>query len=290
MQYPQSEEKVPPNLLPTNATKCDEGTVDIEDNGITNQQNNVKTDEQHRQNQKSQFKSGTAEEQIQKLSNEKSTEVQRRSTDEPTKSTTFGRLRVLTAPPMSVHELTVNQQGSADLPSMKNELNAPFTAGNLTGSGNSSSSKFAINLHGQMFNITNMPPVNRRSVTSTNLRPSSSGGGAINTTNSMQRINSGGSTTTGGGNGASNTARSSLTGDRDHSVTQFALIDDENVSALQQVTKGGAVTLASQWKSQFDDSEDTTDNEWNKEPQVCKLQSQSVLCSYEFNVPFTLML
>ena len=55
----------------------------------------------------------------------------------------------------------------------------------------------------------------------------------------------------------------------DHSMTQYALIDDENVSALQQVTKGGgALTLASQWKSQFDDSEDTTDNEWKQEPQV----------------------
>ncbi|GAB0091165.1 Asator [Sergentomyia squamirostris] len=54
---------------------------------------------------------------------------------------------------------------------------------------------------------------------------------------------------------------------RDHSVTQFAVIDDENVSALQQVTRGGAgaLTLASQWKSQFDDSEETTDNEWRQE-------------------------
>lgn len=50
---------------------------------------------------------------------------------------------------------------------------------------------------------------------------------------------------------------------RDHSITQFALIDDENVSALQQETRGGgAHTLASQWKSQFDDSEEKTDNEW----------------------------
>lgn len=55
---------------------------------------------------------------------------------------------------------------------------------------------------------------------------------------------------------------------RDHSITQFALIDDENVSALQNMTKGGGgLTLASQWKSQFDDSEETTDNEWKQEPQ-----------------------
>lgn len=52
---------------------------------------------------------------------------------------------------------------------------------------------------------------------------------------------------------------------RDNSVTQFALIDDDNVS--QQVTRGGgALTLASQWKSQFDDSEET-DNEWKQDQQ-----------------------
>ena len=52
---------------------------------------------------------------------------------------------------------------------------------------------------------------------------------------------------------------------RDCSITQFAVIDDENVSALQQVTRGGGgLTLASQWKSQFDDSEET-DNEWKGE-------------------------
>ncbi|KAJ8929402.1 hypothetical protein NQ314_017910 [Rhamnusium bicolor] len=58
-------------------------------------------------------------------------------------------------------------------------------------------------------------------------------------------------------------ARSSRSGLRDQSLTQFAVIDDENVS--QQVTRGGALTLASQWKSQFDDSEETTDNEWKPE-------------------------
>lgn len=55
------------------------------------------------------------------------------------------------------------------------------------------------------------------------------------------------------------------TNNRDTSITQFAVIDDDNVSALQQVTRGGGgLTLASQWKSQFDDSEET-DNEWKGE-------------------------
>ncbi|XP_072381782.1 tau-tubulin kinase homolog Asator isoform X2 [Diabrotica undecimpunctata] len=58
-------------------------------------------------------------------------------------------------------------------------------------------------------------------------------------------------------------ARSSRSGMRDQSLTQFAVMDDENVS--QQMTRGGALTLASQWKSQFDDSEETTDNEWKPE-------------------------
>lgn len=59
--------------------------------------------------------------------------------------------------------------------------------------------------------------------------------------------------------------RSGRSAIRDCSITQFAQIDDDNVSALQQVTKGGGgLTLASQWKSQFDDSEET-DNEWKGE-------------------------
>ncbi|XP_054280941.1 tau-tubulin kinase homolog Asator isoform X3 [Macrosteles quadrilineatus] len=60
--------------------------------------------------------------------------------------------------------------------------------------------------------------------------------------------------------------RSASKNNKDTSVTQFAVIDDENLSAMQQVTRGGGgLTLASQWKSQFDDSEETTDNEWKGE-------------------------
>lgn len=68
---------------------------------------------------------------------------------------------------------------------------------------------------------------------------------------------------------------------RDHSITQFALIDDENVSALQQMTKGGGgLTMASQWKSQFDDSEETTDNEWKQEPQSPEHQRISYISQH----------
>ncbi len=52
----------------------------------------------------------------------------------------------------------------------------------------------------------------------------------------------------------------------DASYTQFAVMEDDIISAMQQVTRGGGggLTLASQWKSQFDDSEET-DNEWKAE-------------------------
>ncbi|KAH8376050.1 hypothetical protein KR093_011344, partial [Drosophila rubida] len=104
-----------------------------------------------------------------------------------------------------------------------------------------------------------IPQANRRSVTSTTLRPSSSGAGPCTGLISSQRFS---------GTVIGSTAARNCAAAGEHSVTQFALIDDENVSALQQVTKGGgALTLASQWKSQFDDSEDTTDNEWKQEPQ-----------------------
>ncbi|VVC37506.1 Hypothetical protein CINCED_3A020953 [Cinara cedri] len=63
----------------------------------------------------------------------------------------------------------------------------------------------------------------------------------------------------------------SSTTNRDLTYTQFALIDDDNLSAMQQVTRGGGgLTMMSQWKSQFDDSEET-DNEWKAESPEHKL-------------------
>uniref|UniRef100_A0A336LRB2 CSON001817 protein n=1 Tax=Culicoides sonorensis TaxID=179676 RepID=A0A336LRB2_CULSO len=125
---------------------------------------------------------------------------------------TYGRLRVLTAPPTSATNDLIGGS-AADTASPKDKDFMPF----------SFDSK---NVH------ETRRSANRRS--KSNLRPSSGSG-----TNLSSGTN------------------------RDHSITQFALIDDENVSALQQETRGGgAHTLASQWKSQFDDSEEKTDNEW----------------------------
>lgn len=175
----------------------------------------------------------------------------------PQEKTTYGRLRVLTAPPTSVHELaTVATSETAsprdndvtpfsfDVQKNIDNTNRRIVTGGGGGGG--------CNTSGGTGSIGG----SRRS----NLRPSSG---------SSQRI---GSSIGGGGGGGSAGGGISSIGsggvNRDHSVTQFALIDDENVSALQQVTRGGgALTLASQWKSQFDDSEETTDNEWKQEPQ-----------------------
>ncbi|XP_052854959.1 tau-tubulin kinase homolog Asator isoform X6 [Drosophila gunungcola] len=271
-QYPQLEDKAPTKFLPAKPnTECESigdgvaKSIFDQKNGDALQMKKLNSPEfANSQNQ-----TPTA------VSAEKGSEVKRSSEDQ---KSTFGRLRVLTAPPTSVHDLTASGGHSQQGPELltKQQTTAQFPTTTKAGSvaGNSSSSKFAINQHGQIFGMAVMPPVNRRSATSTNLRPSSSGAN----TSSIQRINSG--STAGGCFGTgSNTARSSAAGD--HSVTQFALIDDENVSALQQVTKGGALTLASQWKSQFDDSEDTTDNEWNREPQVYRMDIARNVCVRE---------
>lgn len=141
--------------------------------------------------------------------------------------TTYGRLRVLTAPPTSVtnvHELAQDATGSPrDNDNLPFQYDVKIVGGSGTGSGGGSSNEGRKN--------------QRRH------RPNS--GSSVN----LQRLNSSSAT-------------------RDHSITQFALIDDENMSAMQNMTKGGGgLTLASQWKSQFDDSEETTDNEWKQEPQ-----------------------
>lgn len=181
---------------------------------------------------------------------------------------TYGRLRVLTAPPTSVHELI-----ASDTASPRDNDVSPFSFdANKTTSNEFRSHR-------------NHPNVG--SAGSTML----AGGGGSGTT-------SGGSA---GGGRRSNLRPSSGTGstqrlssgNRDHSVTQFALIDDENVSALQQVTKGGgALTLASQWKSQFDDSEETTDNEWKQEPQVStlKIACHFFICQINIYMCFLLFL
>ncbi|EGK96544.1 AGAP013380-PA [Anopheles gambiae str. PEST] len=74
-----------------------------------------------------------------------------------------------------------------------------------------------------------------------------------------------GSTTTsnkyGGGGGGRNDDKSC----RDYSITQHAIIDDDNASQHQTPKYQGALTLASQWKSQFDDSDDSTDGLWKGE-------------------------
>ncbi|EDW99314.2 uncharacterized protein Dyak_GE14512, isoform C [Drosophila yakuba] len=273
VQYTKMEERAPTKFLPMKPNGESDNMVDIAAK-CTFEQKHVKLNDTEiagraylsgvEQHQKSHIKKYNSPEITNKqaqrpgtVTHENTSEINRSAEEQ---KSTFGRLRVLTAPPMSVHDLTAGGglgQQVSELSGKQDQFPAPTNAAPIGGI--TPSTKFC-SQHGQIFGMAAMP-INRRSATSTNLRPSSSG---VNT-NSSQRVNSG--PTAGGGVGTgSNTARSSVAGD--HSVTQFALIDDENVSALQQVTKGGALTLASQWKSQFDDSEDTTDNEWNREHQL----------------------
>lgn len=107
--------------------------------------------------------------------------------------TTYGRLRVLTAPPTSVHEM-----GASETASPRENDGSPFSfdKGAVVSLGGSDQQRRSV--------ISSAGTTSRRS----NLRPSSG-------TGSTQRLS--GCTT------------------RDHSVTQCALIDDDNVSALQQV-------------------------------------------------------
>uniref|UniRef100_A0A1A9VAU4 Protein kinase domain-containing protein n=1 Tax=Glossina austeni TaxID=7395 RepID=A0A1A9VAU4_GLOAU len=189
----------------------------------------------------------TGENNLPSFCNKRSKGISILASSEEEPKTTYGRLRVLTAPTGSAQEILV--AGVYNETSSPNEhepsafsfdaaAGVVMTAQRILNSGSGS--------HRQI-----TPPIlpTRRCNTSTNLKPSC-------VTTSTQRLNSGIVCANRGSGG-------------DHSITQFALIDDENVSALQQVTRGGgALTLASQWKSQFDDSEDTTDNEWKQEGQV----------------------
>lgn len=54
---------------------------------------------------------------------------------------------------------------------------------------------------------------------------------------------------------------SSTLGTGDNSITQMAMMDDDNLSAAITHGGGGGLTLHSRWKSQFDDSEGCSDNE-----------------------------
>lgn len=72
----------------------------------------------------------------------------------------------------------------------------------------------------------------------------------------------------GGGGGGSNVVSGA-----DHSYTQaFAEMDD--VGGGGGLTRGGGgMTMASVWKSQFDDGDDQTDNEWGRGGELQLLQS-----------------
>lgn len=177
-------------------------------------------------------------------------DVKRRQLVGASGAMTTGRLRVLTAPPISCQDLArevekKSSAGGADalggghLGNSKRQLRSGTSSG---GRGTASDEKRNSSSIGGTANNSRVSNSSRDSK-------------LMNAASGEHRGSAGG----GGGD-------SDRVGD--HSMTQFALIDDDNVS--QQVTRGGGCgghTLASQWKSQFDDSEETTDNEWRQEPQ-----------------------
>lgn len=178
---------------------------------------------------------------------------------------TTGRLRVLTAPPISCQDLALEVEkktGGGD----------PISGGLI--SGGSSSKRQLRNSGGSGSRICdekrNSSSIGGTANNSSRVSNSSRDSKLMNLASTGERGSTGGG---GGGGGDSDRVG-------DHSMTQFALIDDDNVS--QQMTRGGGCgghTLASQWKSQFDDSEETTDNEWRQEP-----QSPDICLSKETNL------
>lgn len=127
--------------------------------------------------------------------------------------TTYGRLRVLTAPPTSVHEMATGGAAAgttgSETTSPRDFDGLPFLFDAKGGDGTT---------HGS-----------RR-----NLGSGSSGSGVGGATAGTSGVGSNRRTNLRTSSGCGSTQRLSG-GNRDHSVTQFALIDDENVSALQQV-------------------------------------------------------
>lgn len=180
---------------------------------------------------------------------------------------TTGRLRVLTAPPISCQDLALEVEkkaGGGD----------PMSGGLMSG-GSSTSKRQLRNSGGSGSRICdekrNSSSIGGTANNSSRVSNSSRDSKLMNLASSGERGSTGG----GGGGGGGDSDRVG-----DHSMTQFALIDDDNVS--QQMTRGGGCgghTLASQWKSQFDDSEETTDNEWRQEP-----QSPDICLSKETNL------
>lgn len=176
-----------------------------------------------------------------------------------------GRLRVLTAPPISCQDLAQEAANKMmdPLGHIPPSATGTYTKRQLRTAANSNTGS-RVSSTGPATGGAGDEKRNSSSIGgNTSERNSQSQNRLSNNTSSRDSkvLNFGSGSSVGRGDGHDS-------GAGDHSVTQFALIDDDNVS--QQMTRGGGGghTLASQWKSQFDDSEETTDNEWRiQEPQ-----------------------
>lgn len=164
------------------------------------------------------------------------------------------RLRILTAPPVNIKDFASSIDSLQQQHSQANEIT------------NFSEAKSKLKTEADEVSCTPGDGQLTGGIGATNGQQSTTDGGQPNSLNQRQSLHLGGKSLR---SFATQSAKyRSLADDkscRDFSITQHAIIDDENASQHQTPKYQGALTLASQWKSQFDDSDDSTDGLWKGE-------------------------
>lgn len=164
------------------------------------------------------------------------------------------RLRILTAPPVNIKDFASSIDSLQQQHSQANEIT------------NLSEAKSKLKTEADEISCTPGDGQLTGGIGGTNGQQSGGDGGQPNSLTQRQSLHLGGKSLR---SFATQSAKyRSLADDkscRDFSITQHAIIDDENASQHQTPKYQGALTLASQWKSQFDDSDDSTDGLWKGE-------------------------
>lgn len=161
------------------------------------------------------------------------------------------RLRILTAPPVNIKDFASSIDSLHQQHSQANEIT------------NLSDAKSKLKTEADEVSCTPGDGPLTGGIGGTNGQQSGGDGGQPNSLTQRQSLHLGGKSLR---SFATQSAKyRSLADDkscRDFSITQHAIIDDDNASQHQTPKYQGALTLASQWKSQFDDSDDSTDGLW----------------------------
>ncbi|XP_065077421.1 tau-tubulin kinase homolog Asator [Ochlerotatus camptorhynchus] len=161
------------------------------------------------------------------------------------------RLRILTAPPVNIKDFASSIDSLHQQHSQANETT------------NFSEAKSKLKAEADEVSCTPGDGQLTSGIGGTNGQQSGGDGGQPNSLTQRQSLHLGGKSLR---SFATQSAKyRSLADDkscRDFSITQHAIIDDDNASQHQTPKYQGALTLASQWKSQFDDSDDSTDGLW----------------------------